>query len=585
MTITPEMQEVIDMLKDLQWSWYTEISNLYTLCTFKEARGKDKRYFCSWMKNKPTKRCEDSDFQKKKYFYVDLDIRKDTLDKTWKVIDDNELYDIIFQVSDRLESLWLWDYSYAVMSGNWLHLYYVCKEIEISKEDYRDWASYFFDKIDDALQDFPFKCDRACVNIARISRLPWSINSREKFWLEPTEVKLLVNEPRESSHYNNILEYAELRRKEQEKSKDDIQEVKRQWYNAKSDDDLFKKINEIPAWEVIEKIRGLWLKDRNHEVLSIQENWQNIWAYIYKPKNVIVSTGSSKFITKDKVYTVYRFVRDEQFSWDVRKTLERFKINHWIDVEQRGIIPEKREYKTIGYVYGDSVFDPFECLMSGELCVLVAKTNSWKTTFAMNILQANAEIGKKWFYVNLEFDIRTVAKHRWMAINGKTKRNLTDLDPLDEEEQYRMEKYIEAYLRNFDYYNNPEWLDIDELVELLLNKQSQWYNLFVIDTFSRIKWNLDEHSRWSQNKTMEKLMALCENTWMCIILLHHTNKKGEFEGSQKIQDLARVFITVERDNDPRGDKTTTFTLTKDKFVNFTEIEAMFQDWKYLPFLQ
>jgi hypothetical protein len=39
-------------------------------------------------------------------------------------------------------------------------------------------------------------------------------------------------------------------------------------------------------------------------------------------------------------------------------------------------------------------------------------------------------------------------------LNGKKKENLTDLNPLSEEEEKEMNKYVEENLKKFDYYNN-----------------------------------------------------------------------------------------------------------------------------------
>ena len=123
--------------------------------------------------------------------------------------------------------------------------------------------------------------------------------------------------------------------------------------------------------------------------------------------------------------------------------------------------------KRIWFVYPADVFKPFDCFMSWELVTIVAESNSWKTTFAMDIISKNAERGIKWFYINLEFPIRTMWESRWLWMNWKTKRNLTDLEPLTEQEQLKLDAYVERQLNKFDYFNNPEWIDLKDLIELI----------------------------------------------------------------------------------------------------------------------
>lgn len=100
-------------------------------------------------------------------------------------------------------------------------------------------------------------------------------------------------------------------------------------------------------------------------------------------------------------------------------------------------------------------------MTSGELVIVYSKSNSGKTTMCMNMIKQNAKLGRKSFYINLEFDIRTVARNRWLFDNGKSKINLTDLEPLTDDEQMRMDLFITNYLNSFDYYNAPQGIDLD----------------------------------------------------------------------------------------------------------------------------
>lgn len=235
------------------------------------------------------------------------------------------------------------------------------------------------------------------------------------------------------------------------------------------------------------------------------------------------------------------------------------------------------------FIYPASFFnDKFHCIMEWELVTIVANSNSWKTTFAMDIIQANERLGKRWFYINLEFAIETMWQGRWLWLNWKTKEALTDLAPLTEEENARMQEYVKKKLSQFDYYNNANWIELEDLIKLIQLKQLEWYKLFVVDTFSRIHWNLDSWTaRTSQNKCMEQLQSLAQQLWIAIIMLHHTNRTGTREWSQKIMDLSNVFIMIEKDEDGEEEQYRRYKLMKDKYVEDTEVESYYRWGLYI----
>lgn len=219
--------------------------------------------------------------------------------------------------------------------------------------------------------------------------------------------------------------------------------------------------------------------------------------------------------------------------------------------------------------------------MSGELVTIVAESNSWKTTFAMDIISKNAELWRKGFYINLEFPIETMWQSRWLWFHWKGKEALTDLSELTPYEKEDMEKYIDTMLKKFDYYNNAQWISLEAL-ELLINEKAMlWYELFVIDTFSRIGWNMLNEARESQNKCMAALQEMAQKLDVAIVVLHHTNRSGTWEGTQKIMDLSNVFIIIEKDSNCDGVPYRRYKLMKDKFTPDKEIELYYKGWEYL----
>lgn len=587
--------KVINFIKYLAWTSKVEINNLKSVMRFKDVVWKINIYFVAWLDKQPTARCNDDDIKTKKYFVVDFDLRLEYYKKHNKVLSQEELDIEIDMILKKLKDNWLWDYSYSVKSWNWLHVYYTWVERVFDKKIYSNWVKWIYEQIDEILSNTPYKCDHSISNLSRIIRLPWTYNPRKKeqkwvvLWdLWNYECEIYEDQPQDSLPFELIESVADEYEKNNDKEKKDNVEVKKIAKTYKHNN-VWEEINQISAGELAELVWWVRVVDKWWDTIALRENKKNMWAYRYKPYNIIVNTWSSLIKTDKKHFTPYELVYYELMNKDTKSTLEFFKDKYWIEIKKqpkqktRIEIP-KEEYESIGYVYPNSVFDPFDCFLSGELVTIVAESNSWKTTYAMDIIEANSKLGKRWFYINCEFAIDTMRKNRRLYLNKKKKRNLSDLEPLSVEEKLYMNNYVNKKLSQFDYYNEPNWIELEDLVNKILEKKAEWYNLFVLDTFSRIKWNLDSAvARSSQNKAMETLQELCQNTWIALIVLHHTNRKWTFEWSQKIMDLSNVFIIMTKEVDAEWEEYRTFKLSKDKFVSSVELDVYYRNQEYFSF--
>ncbi|HPC34981.1 MAG TPA: DnaB-like helicase C-terminal domain-containing protein, partial [Candidatus Absconditabacterales bacterium] len=343
--------------------------------------------------------------------------------------------------------------------------------------------------------------------------LPGTINPRLK--IKKDEVlrdlgdytcDIMMFDPKISKLYEGIEQYAEQYEKEKEKEKEDAkiihQIVKSE---RKKPNDIWAEINSIPSCDVACDIRPITISDKGSDNVALKESHKNMGAYWYRPNNIIVNTGSSLIKTNKNHFTTYELIFYEYANQDKQKTLEYFKTKYNIEVksEKKSFNIQPIKYEKKGYLYPSEIFDPFECVMSGELVTIVAPSHSGKTTFAMDMIQRNSGIGKKCFYINLEFAIETVRQNRRLYANGKTKKNITDLDPLTEQERSKMNDYVQKNLKKFEYFNDPKGITLQELVELIQSKHNQGYGFFVLDTFSKIDGNLDSKvSHTSQNNSM-----------------------------------------------------------------------------------
>ena len=239
------------------------------------------------------------------------------------------------------------------------------------------------------------------------------------------------------------------------------------------------------------------------------------------------------------------------------------------------------ENKRIAIDYPSKVFDEFECILTGELVTIIAESNSWKTTFALDMIERNSKKWIKGYYINLEFPIRTMWESRWLWLHNKSKRDLSVEWTLTDEEKADMEAYITRSLSKFEYYNSPNGISLPRLEQIIEIASLQWFKLFVIDTFSRIHGNLEKDARNNQNKCMEELQEIAQRLNIAIVILHHTNRQGTWEWSQKIMDLSNVFMVISKEEDGEKQEYRKYTLLKDKYVTNKELDIYYYWWRYV----
>lgn len=232
-------------------------------------------------------------------------------------------------------------------------------------------------------------------------------------------------------------------------------------------------------------------------------------------------------------------------------------------------------------LYPSEAFDDFECIMSWELVTIVAESNSWKTTFALDLIKRNAENGVKGYYINLEFPMETMWQSRRLWFNGKTKSNLTNLNELSDKDKKDMNKFVSEQLNKYKYFNSPNWISLQKLEQIIEVAAMEWFKIIVIDSFSMVQGNAWNEARGNQNKCMQELQELAQRLDVAIIVLHHTNRQGTWEWSQKIMDLSNVMIVISKEVDAEWEEYRNYALIKDKYVTNKEIDVYYYGWQYV----
>lgn len=274
-------------------------------------------YFLWWVRNdfihnSENKRVKDIDINKKNYFCIDIDLRKNFENSGWVITDDEIIEQGLLLWEELKTNKFFSEWRYIVFSWNWLHIYFVWEQVlvDIDYKDYALWVSRIFRKFDSEIW-WEFICDHSCKNIARILRLPWSIN--QKNW---QEVKIISFQNKYSSLVWNIPALAteekkELELKNQEKKKE-VEELlsKFSWDDNKIYDII---LYQIPAWQIAQLILPEfpynWKKNFKNK------KWWFTWYYYVKETNSICNWGSRYFL----------FDWDEWSCWDNFQMIKRSK--------------------------------------------------------------------------------------------------------------------------------------------------------------------------------------------------------------------------------------------------------------------
>jgi len=253
-------------------------------------------------------RAKDIDISEKGYIVIDIDLRKQYKEEYKQDCTDEEIIWIWKEIGDFIleEHKYLWDYDFISFSWNWLHIYYLGSPRYISPDDYSHWLERIMREWDKFWGDKKYYSDKACKNISRIIRLPWSVN--QKTWKEC----FIIKERQGKWLLFNIIENLAAKEKEEVVSKrleevnKQIEEYERQekmnrlikWSNYDDNKEkirkVFDKINNIPAYLIAEKFVPEFKFDKNEKNFN-NLVWWFTWYYYVKELNSICNWWSQYF--------------------------------------------------------------------------------------------------------------------------------------------------------------------------------------------------------------------------------------------------------------------------------------------------
>lgn len=316
-----------------EWTTYelTKILDKWVkVITLEEAvSNKTKNIYALWGVSKDLvyeqgTRAKDIDIAQKNYFLIDLDIHKNYKELFNEECTGEFIKEQALMLSKSLEDIdpLFSEWSYIVFTGGGLHIYYIGNSLTIDKEDYANAVEYIYQKWDSFWDTKVFYSDHACKNIARISRLPWTVNQK---YNRTTEI--LFHKESNSRLFNYIPAFAkkvkEKKQKEAEIKKRQLEEsIKERWLD---DNPLYDLINSsIPAWQIAQVLVPMFPFDGKKNFFN--EKWWYTWYFYVEDTNTICNWGSQYFSwgTVNSCWNNFQLIKREK-NFTNKETFNFFK--------------------------------------------------------------------------------------------------------------------------------------------------------------------------------------------------------------------------------------------------------------------
>lgn len=287
---------------------YIETENIYFLSGW-DLSEKKEIYF----------RFKDHEIKTKNYFAIDIDLRNQI---DWTITNLEIVQEGLYLAKRlSLHNKLFWQWSYIIFSWNGLHIYYVWKENTFNTRQFKLWVQHIFKMWDNFIDADEFKSDHACCNLARILRLPGSIN--QKNW---AKVQILAEQDSESELFNNIKLYSliegwAIMMRDIATQKLLKQKKYDEW------DDLYQKINSIPAHDIAMRLIPDFPFNSNWKNFN-NKKWWLCWYYYVKDTNSICNWWSRYFNYWEawSCFAPFQIIKN-WYSYTNAETFEYFKNN------------------------------------------------------------------------------------------------------------------------------------------------------------------------------------------------------------------------------------------------------------------
>lgn len=608
----------------VKWS-HCSISYYNHNTTLTTNNGKDVFFVWNTIQNGSEyhKRVSDDDIAEKYYFAIDIDIRQAIKDETWNIISQEELYQEIEHIKEKINNdKYMRDRSAIVCSGNWMHIYYTTqKDLNIGKDEYKNYVKYrleYTDKIEWLW--WLYTTDKSCCNLSRIMRLPDTVNTKckEKYNID-WDVKTVLLDSRTVIFWqDNVLKISEryLQIKEQNTVN----------YVAKSSiswDSVYEAINNIPIGQLV--CDTLWIKmQRDWKNFASPKDGMNMGMFVNKD-NLLINNGTHYLDSAIPWYNCFSFVsyynnldNKHTFQWfkdkyadiqriadeDRQEFLRQQEIAEKPEIEDPqeyeismwDLMAQARDYRrsiTKENICSYWIFDKhLQWILPDELVVIAADTGSGKSEISYKIAVENAKKDKKVFLFSLEWSLeeialreiqREIAKQK--SINTVDYRYNWGKHVKDEEDAIR--NYSDKVKKNLKVFNKKEKTTLWFIKELI-TKSKDRFDMFIIDHLHYISFDWQNENK-EISDIMRELKMLTDIIKKPVVLVSHLRKRNkkispiptidDLYGSWNIAKEATTILIICRD-----DSDLMPAMYKKKHISWTRF-MLVKSRAWLPLMQ
>ena len=284
-------------------------------------------YYLEWVRSdidySNWKRAKDEDVIFKDFFVLDIDLRNNC---GYEITNDDiktEWENLIKYLEQEDEYFWEW--SKIIFTWNWIHIMYYWDWKKFNKDIYSLWVERIYSRWDEIMW-VPYQCDHACKNLARILRLPWSINQKNG-----AKVEILKEREKKSRLFNLIEQLANKQKQEiQERDLQKQRDIEKQLKQFQWDDNKFyEKINIIPAYIIAQMLVPEFPYDWKKNFKN--KKWWLTWYFYCKDTNTIINWWSRYFLfdgTVSSWWNNFSLVKRYK-NFDNRQTFLFFKKLLW----------------------------------------------------------------------------------------------------------------------------------------------------------------------------------------------------------------------------------------------------------------
>lgn len=438
--------------------------------------------------------------------------------------------------------------TFVVESVHGFHLYYLSDE-ELTDEQYADGNL--------GLKEYYNWDVKVCKDKARVLRLPWFYHMK---W-EPVMV-----EWRKDLSSWAIYSVNEMLRAFPKKEEDKPQvEIKPFEKKRSGSDSYWERVNQLDSKQML--LEMSWTRWVNGETIDFKKN--SDWT------EQIRVNGKSRSCRIDRNWMIGSYdggwptwiQRIERYFKRKLDKSERYDLSKRINANHPEL-EDKVKIKTEEMIYKPTVVPKLVKpdftrwsqeldwalwkMKKWQLVILLGETWAWKTTFATFVAKKNAN---SCYYV-LEDSVENIIsryaiKRAWITISQYNEWTWTP----EQEKRYE-QAYLNFRNRDLNMIDVGRKMKVDELIDSIMEMKDKWHSLFFIDNLWFIIGEWDSEASQTADIS-HRLVSLCLQENICIVLLHHFKKKwkpleqrdiSQMRGSGKLWDDAFMVVEYMRDD-------------------------------------